>query len=70
MTDAKEFDEIVKRLREAGVPARHKPFGKQKLQCSEREWAMHLEWRAAYYRSHKSEWDMYRNRWLSRRKTS
>lgn len=70
MSPEMEFDDVVAGLRSAGVPARHKPAGKNKLQCSALQWAMHLEWRARYYRGHRLEWDMYRNRWLARRKTS
>jgi len=65
MQDA--FDSEVAAIRMAGVKPRHKPYGRLKAECTPRQWAAHLEWRARYYAAHRAEWDMYRNRWLSRK---
>lgn len=61
------FDDEVRSLRSAGVEAIHKPYGKAKADCTPLQWAQHLEWRAAYYRSHQQHWDMYRNRWVAKK---
>lgn len=56
------FDEQVARLRAAGIfPV---STAKKKSQCTPEEWAANLEWRSGYYKTHKKEWEQYRNRWL------
>lgn len=62
------FDAMVAALRSGGIAPKHKPYGKHKADCTPEEWAAHLEWRATYYASHREEWDMYRNRWLARKR--
>jgi hypothetical protein len=66
MTD--EFDDAVRVIRQRGVQPRHKPYGRKKANCTPEQWAAHLEWRSLYYDGHRKEWDMYRNRWLARKK--
>lgn len=67
-TKVASFDREVVAIRASGIAPRHKPFGKNKADCTPEEWAAHLEWRATYYASHRDEWDMYRNRWLARKR--
>lgn len=62
------FDNDVKVLRAAGVQAIHKPYGKAKADCTPLQWAQHLEWKTVYYRFHREEWNMYRNRWLAKKR--
>lgn len=39
------FDEEVAAIRRRGVSPKHKPFGKNKADCTPGEWAAHLEYR-------------------------
>lgn len=64
----KDFDAAVRVIRERGVQPQHKPYGRKKADCTPEQWAAHLEWRATYYASHREEWDMYRNRWLAKKR--
>lgn len=66
---ATTFDLQVAAIRASGIAPKHKPYGKNKADCTPDEWAMHLEWRAAYYSDHRLAWDTYRNRWLARKKS-
>ena len=63
-----DFDASVRAIRLRGVDPIHKPCGKRKADCTPLQWAMHLEWRAAYYSCHKQEWNMYRNRWAAKKR--
>ena len=62
------FDAAVQVIRDRGVKPQHKPFGRKKADCTAEQWAAHLEWRAKYSASHREEWDVYRNRWLAKKR--
>ena len=62
------FDAAVRAIRSRGVKPQHKPCGRKKADCTAEQWAAHLEWRATYYSSHREQWDMYRNRWLAKKR--
>lgn len=40
-----EFDAEVAEIRRQGVCPKHKPYGKNKADCTPHEWAAHLEYR-------------------------
>lgn len=65
---SKDFDATVRMIRDRGVQPRHKPCGRRKSDCTPEQWAAHLEWRARYYAVHRDKWDVYRNKWLARKK--
>ena len=60
-----DFDAQVQLIRASGI--KPKSTCKPKNQCTPQQWAANLEWRAAYYQTHKKEWDGYRNRWLAKK---
>lgn len=60
-----EFDAEVQRIRAIGIAPKSTARGKSR--CTPEQWAANLEWRAAYYQTHKKEWDGYRNRWLAKK---
>lgn len=63
-----DFDARVAAIRAIGVRPQHKPYGKNKTDCTPVQWASHLEWRAVYYSERKEEWNMYRNRWAAKKR--
>jgi len=65
----REFDNAVAVAREAGVKPRHKPYGKNKLNCTPEQWAAHLEWKSQRHRDPevKAMHEVYRNRSLARK---
>ena len=65
-----DFDAQVAEIRARGIAPRHKPFGKNKVDCTPEQWAAHREYFKARYQNPalRLAHERYQRRYLAKRR--